>query len=653
MKIDPSSLRRWAPHLSWLAAVALAYVALDAGLGAIRARHLKADAEETALALARELPQRLPGLDRILAGTSPGRQTGTQSGAQAGAGFDALRADPDIYRIALYDAAGELRLASDAPAGARRQPVAPRARAVAADGGNAVDLESGDGDALPRVVARAFVPFVGQGAVRGVVEIDVDQTRRAETLDRTFGDVVAAVGGALAAVFALGSAIWRHQQRRARAADERLRYLAQHDALTGTLNRASFGEALAQACRERGHGGPGFAVLCIDLDRFKELNDALGHAGGDELLRRAAERLQAAVRHADAVARLGSDEFAVLQSGVDDAQAVSVFAERIVVALARPYELAGQRVMASASVGAAIHGVDGDDPGSLMHRADLALYRAKSNGRGGYSFYDRELDDELQSRRTLTRELRDALAAGALKLHFQPIWGPHAGRLLGYEALARWPHPTRGFVPPSEFVALAESTGLIDELGRWVLERACREAAQWPDSLSVAVNLSPAQFRRPGEIVEEVRGALAKSGLEPERLELEITESLLMHDTEQVLQSLHALRALGVRIAMDDFGTGYSSLAYLWRFPFDKVKIDRAFTASVVDDGRVDLIVRSIVSLAHALQIGVNAEGVETEAQRERLAAHGCDELQGFLLGRPLPAERLTHAAAAAESAPA
>jgi predicted signal transduction protein with EAL and GGDEF domain len=349
------------------------------------------------------------------------------------------------------------------------------------------------------------------------------------------------------------------------------------------------------------------------------------------------------------VARLGGDEFALLQTGVDGPEAVTRLAERVVESLGLPYELAGQTVMCGCSVGAAIYGSDADNEEDLMHKADLALYRAKASGRSTFSFYDASLDERLEVRRHLTRDLREAIGTEQLSLHYQALYGSDGQTLTGYEALLRWNHPLRGNVPPAEFIPLAEDTGLIGPLGRWVLRSACAEAASWPAHLSVAVNLSAAQFRH-DDLVEVIGRALDAAGLPARRLEIEITESLLMSNTEQVLGTLRALSAMGVSIAMDDFGTGYSSLAYLWRFPFDKLKIDRAFTQHLGTDDKVNLIVKSIISLAHSLEIRVNAEGVETQPQLRALLDQGCDEFQGFLLGRPQPVGQLAHGETAADS---
>jgi diguanylate cyclase (GGDEF)-like protein len=376
-------------------------------------------------------------------------------------------------------------------------------------------------------------------------------------------------------------------------------------------------------------------VHCIDLDGFKEVNDGLGHPVGDALLCQAATRLLALLRPGDLVARLGGDEFALLQAQVHHPDEAAALATRINAALAEPYEFDGQRVPASASVGVALHGVDGGDAEALMQRADGALYAAKAQGRGAWAFFDPELERQREQRRRLTLELRQALAAGSLSMDFQPLYDSDGRGLRGYEALARWHHPSLGTISPAVFIPLAEDTGLIIELGQWALQHACRQAATWPGELSVAVNLSAAHVRDPARLVADVQSALARSGLPPFQLEIEITESLLLSDTDNALRCLHALHELGVHVALDDFGTGFSSLAYLWRFPFDKVKIDRLFTQALGEDDKVTLIVKSIVSLAHELNIRVNAEGIETEAQMQLMRDYGADELQGYLLGRP------------------
>ena len=379
------------------------------------------------------------------------------------------------------------------------------------------------------------------------------------------------------------------------------------------------------------------AVLCLDLDRFKPVNDTLGHPVGDALLRAVAARLLACVREGDTAARLGGDEFAVLQAGAGQPEAAGALARRLVEALSAPYEVLGHQVVVGASVGVALAPGDGRDPDELLKRADMALYRAKADGRGTFRSFEPGMDARLQARRLLELDLRKALAAGELELHYQPLVDLRTGAVSALEALLRWRHPARGLVPPGEFVPLAEEIGLIVPVGGWVLRRACADAAGWPGGVRVAVNLSAAQFRG-RELVAAVVGALAAAGLAPARLELEITETVLLRDGEATLATLRELRALGVRIAMDDFGTGYSSLGYLRSFPFDKIKIDRCFVRDLGASADCEAIVRAVTGLGGSLGIATTAEGVETEEQLERLRAEGCDEAQGFHLGRPMPA---------------
>ena len=525
-------------------------------------------------------------------------------------------------------------------------------RAKVLSGVNHIELKREQRADRPPVYSEAYVPVLRGGVVLGVVEVYVDQAAEAQAIANAFFRVASAVAALIGLMLlAFGHQFWQ-RLRRQRLAEERVHYMAHHDALSGAMNRSSFNDALDRATWRCEAGGPVFSLLCIDLDHFKEVNDTLGHAAGDEVLRVATQRLREAVREGDAVARLGGDEFAVLLLGVTNVAAVSPLAQRIVKLLAEPYDVAGQRVICGGSVGAAIYGLDGTDRTELLHKADLALYRAKAAGRGTYNFYDAATDELLKNRRQLTQDLHEALHADQLSLHYQSLHNSKSKALTGYEALLRWQHPTRGNVPPLDFIPLAEETGLIDALGLWVLNRACRDAASWPDPLTVAINLSPAQLAR-SDLVGLVRAALADSGLPARRLELEITESILMKNTDAVLGQLRELSAMGVSIAMDDFGTGYSSLAYLWRFPFDKVKIDRAFTQCLDDDPKVNLIVSSIITLAHSLNIKVNAEGVETVRQMSTLQAQGCDELQGFHLGLPRPLAALSHGglAAAVETA--
>jgi diguanylate cyclase (GGDEF)-like protein/PAS domain S-box-containing protein len=426
----------------------------------------------------------------------------------------------------------------------------------------------------------------------------------------------------------------------AREDQARISRLAHFDVLTTLPNRLSFLQTLSKAWTDHGRkGGAGCAVLCLDLDHFKGVNDSLGHPIGDDLLIQASARLRDCVGDligdGGLVARLGGDEFAVVVAPSPGHEALSDLARAIVSTLSDPYDVRGHHVLIGASVGIAVAPFDADDPDGLLKNADLALYRAKGDGRGAYRFFETAMDIWAQERRALELDLRDALANNELKLFFQPLIG-RDHETTGFEALLRWQHPRRGLVPPADFIECAEQWGLIGAIGEWVLQEACRVASTWPSHLTVAVNLSPNQFAS-GDLVAQVRNALLASHLDPERLELEITEGLLLHDSAKTLDQLAALKALGVKIAMDDFGTGYSSLAYLWRFPFDKIKIDRSFVAEMQDNTAIADILRTIALLGQTLNLEVTAEGVETTAQARLLADMRCDTFQGFLYGRPMP----------------
>ncbi len=424
--------------------------------------------------------------------------------------------------------------------------------------------------------------------------------------------------------------------RERKTAEERIRHMAHHDGLTGLPNRNLFHDRLNQAVARSRRGSSTAAVLCLDLDRFKNVNDLSGHGSGDELLRQVARRLAGSVRADDTVARLSGDEFAIIQVGVSHPDGPAILGDRLVKALAQPFDLDGHQTIIGASIGIALFPGDGEDGEELVRAADTALYRAKEAGRGTYRFFEAEMDVRLQERRLLERDLRQALASQQLELHYQPLVDCDEVKVLGFEALVRWNHPERGSISPAEFIPLAEECGLIMPLGSWVLRGACREAATWPADTIVAVNISPAQFRH-ADLAREVLTILEQTALDPRRLELEITEGVLIEDTERTLATLGVLKDAGVRISLDDFGTGYSSLSYLQRFPFDKIKIDRSFIWEMEKNADSMSIVRAVIALGRSLRITVTAEGVETQQQLALLQSEQCDQAQGFLLGRPLP----------------
>ncbi|WP_375312003.1 EAL domain-containing protein [Bradyrhizobium sp. A5] len=421
-----------------------------------------------------------------------------------------------------------------------------------------------------------------------------------------------------------------------RRADEKIAHMAHYDALTDLPNRTLFREQIEREL-EKVAGGEQFALLYIDVDEFKGINDSLGHHVGDDLLKAIATRLRGCLKKSDLIARLGGDEFAVIQTGIQSSADVLSFVTRIYEAIRQPYHCLGHQLSTDASIGIALAPQDGADLDQLIKNADLAMYGAKGSGRRTHRFFEPAMDASAKARLTMEQDLRQALVNGGFEIHYQPLVDLRTNEVSGCEALLRWRHPERGWVSPAEFIPIAEDTGLINELGDWVLRMACNEAATWPAHVRIAVNVSPVQLKC-DTLALRIAGALAASGLDPRRLELEITEAVLIRDDEAALSILHQLRSIGVRIALDDFGTGYSSLSYLKRFPFDKIKIDRCFVADIAEASGAPVIVQAVVNIAAASNMTTVAEGVETEAQREMLRSLGCTEMQGYLFSKPKPA---------------
>jgi diguanylate cyclase (GGDEF)-like protein len=419
-------------------------------------------------------------------------------------------------------------------------------------------------------------------------------------------------------------------------AEAKVAHMAQHDALTDLPNRRFFREQLQHELshmRERAC----FAVLCLDLDGFKGINDTLGHPVGDQLLQGVAGRLREHLKESDVVARLGGDEFAVIRRDVDGPEAAAALASQLIEVVSAPYQIDGHQLAIGLSVGIAISSSDGADADALIKNADLALYRAKEDGRGTFRFFETAMDARAQARRVLELDMRAAIRNDEFELHYQPIIAVASGEITAFEALVRWRHPQRGMISPADFIPAAEATGLIVPLGEWVLRTACRDAAGWSKPVHVAVNLSPAQFKHKS-LVSSIVNAVTASGLQPGRLELEITESVLLDDSQATLATLHSLRSFGVRISMDDFGTGYSSLSYLRSFPFDKIKIDQSFVRELSTREDCIAIVRAVTGLGNSLGITTTAEGVETQQQLDLLRAESCGEVQGYLFSKPRPA---------------
>ncbi len=425
-----------------------------------------------------------------------------------------------------------------------------------------------------------------------------------------------------------------------RRSEVKIEYMAHHDALTDLANRVLLNERLEQALGRRIHLEQMVAVHHLDLDQFKAVNDTFGHPAGDKLLKIVADRLRGLVRETDTIARMGGDEFVVVQAPIADPAESTALAQRIIASMSEPFDLDGHQAVIGASIGIAVGPSDGLGPDDLLRNADLALYRAKGDGRGTFRFFEAAMDLQMQTRRIMERDLRKALSSGQFELYYQPVVNLASGDISGFEALIRWNHPDQGVIPPASFIPLAEETGLIVPVGEWVIRQACATAAQWPGDLSVAVNISAAQFRNPG-LMQVIVGALATSGLHPTRLEIEITETVLLQNRETTLAVLRQLRELGIRIAMDDFGTGYSSLTYLQCFPFDKIKIDRSFVKDITENTGSLNIVRAVAALAKGMGMTATAEGVETSEQLDRITSEGCTEMQGFLFSRPVPASEI------------
>jgi diguanylate cyclase (GGDEF)-like protein len=421
-----------------------------------------------------------------------------------------------------------------------------------------------------------------------------------------------------------------------RQSEVKIAYMAHHDALTDLANRVLLNDRLEYVLARVQHGEM-VAVHHLDLDQFKAVNDTFGHPCGDKLLKIVAERLRGLVGEADTIARMGGDEFVIVQATIADPADATSLAQAVIDALSEPYDIIdGQQAVIGVSIGISVGPGDGSNPDKLLRNADLALYRAKSDGRGTFRFFEPVMDLQMQTRRIMEQDLRKALPSGEFELHYQPVVNLASKEISGFEALIRWNHPSKGMISPADFIPLAEEIGFIVPLGEWVIRQACTTAAQWPDDLHVAVNISAIQFRSPG-LMQVIVSALAASGLAPTRLEVEITESVLLHNKEATLAVLHQLRALGIRIAMDDFGTGYSSLTYLQSFPFDKIKIDRSFVKNITEDSSSLNIVRAVAALANGMGMTATAEGVETAEQLHSIASEGCTEMQGFLFSRPLP----------------
>jgi diguanylate cyclase (GGDEF)-like protein len=592
------------------------------------------DATDTARSWAQFLSENATDLEQIAGGEQPS--------AASMAFFLIAKKSDHVFRYEIFNREGYSQLVSD------RNTVtlvdlsefnAEAARAIK-DNKLIVGVRQSSGDAdSPSFFARAYIPVIVNQRPIAVVAAHVDQTAQRKDFFKTF--LLASLSLSLLTVlsFAIPVIAWYRRTKEKQQADRRIRFLAHHDALTGLASRSSLIDALGAALAPPSSQRDNFAVYFIDLDRFKEVNDRLGHDAGDFLLKTTAARLLAVARRGDdIVARLGGDEFVVVQLHIEGEEQSKELGDRLIAALAEPVRFKEHELFTTVSIGVALAPSDGDTPERLLKSADLAVYKSKAEGGNCVRFFVPDMDAELQARIKLERIIRDAVLHDRFELHYQPLYEMSKRRLIGFEALVRLIKEDGTLIPPAVFIPIAEDMRLIDKIGEWVLREACCTAATWPEHLTVAVNLSPAQFLAT-KVSAIVAAALKEAKLSPQRLELEITESLLLGDSEAVMAELRALKDIGVGVVMDDFGTGYSSLSYLWKFPFDKIKIDRSFMQGFEGSSRdAETVVKTIIALGRELHMRVTVEGVETAEQVAFLDGADGDQAQGFFFGRPVPA---------------
>jgi diguanylate cyclase (GGDEF)-like protein len=595
-------------------------------------RLLYQNATSAARDWARYLTENVTDLEQIASGQQPSSASMTF--------FKTTGKSGQVFRYEIFNRNGYSQLVSDHGKVALfdLSDFSEYAARSIKSGQPVVDAREGGSADLPAFFAQAFVPVIVNERSIAIVAAYIDQTQQRDDFSKAFLGAAILLCTMTGLSFLIPMIAWLQRTREKQQADRRIRFLAHHDVLTGLANRAQLIEKMEHQLAALSVHGGGLAVHFIDLDRFKEFNDSLGHDGGDFLLKTIAERLRAATRPGDIVARLGGDEFVLIQTEINRENQPEQYASRLASALELPIDFRGQELVATTSIGIAVAPGDGTASERLLKCADLALYTAKAHGRNCVRLFRPEMDVALQARVDLERTLRHAVLHEKFKLHYQPVFeASGANRLMGFEALLRLPREDGTLIPPMEFIPVAEDLRLIGQIGAWVIREACRTAATWPDQLTIAVNLSPVQFGQ-GSINGVVAAALTESGLAPNRLELEITETSLLRNSAAILAELGAIKATGVTIAMDDFGTGYSSLSYLWRFPFDKIKIDRSFMQGLDGSGRdAETVVRTIIALGRELDMLVTVEGVETAQQAAFLSSTDADLVQGFFFSRPMP----------------
>lgn len=596
-------------------------------------RAVSADAEYKAREWASYFIEQMPNLNRLI-------ETGSPDASQLERIATAEKVG-DVFRFKLFDRRGVLTLVSDESTFTLSEDGNAKALEVLRRGISIVSLEDGTGkENRPPVYVEAYVPIVdGPGGVRGVVEVYIDQTATASLLKTSFAALSLALALAGALAFGLPMMAYLLRSRQASEARQRADYLAHFEPMTGLLNRATFSRKLDSLLRGRGRG-QSLALILLDVDDFKGINDTHGHEAGDEFLIHVAKCIERLCRGTDVAARPGGDEFILALTDRSEPEVIELV-ERLRREIGQPVLILGKSIAAKLSAGIYLVNREADGTEDAMHKASVALYQAKLDGRNTSRLFSEELENGMRARRALEQLIRRTAEQEGFELHYQPLLHTDSGACAGFEALLRLPDGKGGHISPLTCVPVIEALGLINVVGKWVIEEAVRTAATWPSHLFVSVNLSVKQFED-GQLAGHVKNALAATGLKPKRLELEVTETLLMQNTESIAQQLSELRKLGVALAMDDFGTGYSSLGYLWQFGFDKLKIDQSFVAALNHhDKKAREILDTIIMLAHKLEMTVTAEGIETVHQAEVLSALGCDQVQGFLYGRPAAASEI------------
>jgi diguanylate cyclase (GGDEF)-like protein len=579
---------------------------------------------------------------------------GEQPSAASMTFFQNARRAGYVFRYTIFNPQGYSQLISD---GEKISPVdlsEYSAHAVQSVTTNepVIHVHNGMPPELPSFYAEAFMPVQVDGRPVAVVGAYVDESHVRDFVVRVFLVSGSALSALTALSFGIPAIAWYRRTREKQQAERRIRYLAHHDPLTSLINRAFLMERLERVLAVQPSLGTLSAIHFLDVDRFKDINDMYGHDGGDFLLRTIADRLRAVTRIEDLVSRLGGDEFVVVQTGITESGQAEHFAKRLLTALTAPMQFNGQEMATTVSIGVALAPAHGNTPDRLIKSADLALYAAKAAGRNCVRLFTPDMDEALQARLQLEHILREAVAHDGFELHYQPVFEISDRKLVGFEALVRLRGPHGRLIAPSDFIPLAEEMRLVGRIGAWVVREACRTAAGWPKHLTVAVNLSPSQFDN-GGVTDMVAAALSDSGIEPHRLELEITETLLLQKNGKVMDELRRLKALGIAIVMDDFGTGYSSLSYLWKFPFDKIKIDRSFMQAFGPTHRdAETVVRTIIALGRELNMRVTVEGVETARQVDFLYKADADQVQGFYFGTPVPGPQIAPEFLAADGKP-